>query len=69
MTQVPRKGPGSGRRWSPQYWIEGDEVSPGVWILQRPPGSGFKEELEYRFVFDRERRLWRVDARVYVQGG
>lgn len=66
---APRKGPGSGRRWATQYWVQGEEGTEKRWVLQRPPGTGFNEGMEYRFVFDRDRRLWRVDARVYVPGG
>jgi hypothetical protein len=63
-----------GRRWVPQYWLECEEVAPGLHRLPRMSSGSADVALvesayEYRLVYDVARDMWRLDRRRFVPGG
>lgn len=61
-----------GRRWSVLYFLPPHEViDPNTHRLSGIGSTTFTLDphLEYRWIFDTDRQLWRLDVRVHASGG
>jgi hypothetical protein len=63
-----------GRRWVVVFWLDHDEAGPNLDRLRLACAGGvcaqvFDRDQEYRFVWDADRSMWRMDRRSHVAGG
>ncbi|MGB7982878.1 MAG: hypothetical protein WCF36_19010 [Candidatus Nanopelagicales bacterium] len=67
---------GSGRRWVALYWVSSEQMTETLHrVVPFPNGTSgtgvavLDKLYEYRFCFDVERGMWRVDRRRTAPGG
>lgn len=67
-------GVGPGRRWSPVAWHASEEIAPGMDRIRLACAGSICAQVwersnEYRFVWDEDKGMWRLDRRTHVPGG